>query len=383
MKPVDDDTARAVRATADELADDELRALRLRAQNLAADSGSLDVASLLSRILGVQAQYMDAALLAVSARLPRIELDAIERARVDDRSIVRTWSMRGTLQLVAARDYAWLQALHGQYFIHRTQHRYHALGLTADVCARANEQLKIELSAGHAMTRAQLTAEFAKRGLPAAGQAPYHLLRRAALEGLVCFGPDQGRKPTFVLTESWLGRRPAIGSETALAELSRRYLEAFGPATLADLSAWSGLSTGMLRAVWPSAGTPQIYVKEHRGETLTGLGPTAGVHDYVRVRLVPAYDPYLLGYRSRELIVEPGFEKRVHPGGGLLNAVVLIDGVAQGTWNIHKAREQSELRVQPFRSFAADDWSAIELEVQRIAAFLRIPLRLRRSSLRH
>ena len=99
-------------------------------------------------------------------------------------------------------------------------------------------------------------------GLPAGYSIERHLLFRAALEGVICLGPDRGGapgdKPTFVMLGDWLQRAPVLPSDDGarrlgLEALAERYLAAYAPATLADFSAWSGLNMRDLRAGWDVA----------------------------------------------------------------------------------------------------------------------------------
>src|SRR5207247_632445 len=81
-----------------------------------------------------------------------------------------------------------------------------------------------------------------------AGQAAAHLVAFAALRGLVCRGPDRaGDEPTYVLLDDWVGAQPRREPDAALAELAHRYVAGHGPATVADLAAWSGAGMRLAR----------------------------------------------------------------------------------------------------------------------------------------
>ena len=97
------------------------------------------------------------------------------------------------------------------------------------------------------MTRGELATLLSERGIPTEGQAAYHLLRRAGLEGVLCFGPDRDGEPTYVALADWAEVGGAMEMDAARAELARRYLAAFGPAGPEDLAAWSGLPVGAMR----------------------------------------------------------------------------------------------------------------------------------------
>ncbi len=89
------------------------------------------------------------------------------------------------------------------------------------------------------------------------------------------------------------------------------------------------------------------------------------------VHLLPRYDNYLLGHASRGLVVDPGFEKRIHPGGGIIHALVLVDGRAAGTWELKRRRGGLELAVEPFEEFPPAVVDGIKTETTKISDFLR------------
>ena len=101
------------------LSDDQLRFLRLRAQRLTPQRPDevIHVAQVVKEVCGIQAQDASAATLAVRSRSVGLVVTDVEQARVDDRSIVRTWGPRGTLHFLAADDIGWLLPLLGPVFV--------------------------------------------------------------------------------------------------------------------------------------------------------------------------------------------------------------------------------------------------------------------------
>jgi hypothetical protein len=351
--------------------------MRLRAQRLhPAESGArASVTKILEDVCGVQAQEPSAADMAVWVRGHNLLARQVEDARVRERSTVRTWCMRGTLHLLAAEDLGWLLPLLGPVFVRKSRRRYAELGLTDDICAEAIRAIRDILGDEGPTTRAELARALAERGIPTEGQAAYHLLRRAGLEGLVCFGPDLGREPTYVLLEDWAQVGAAMAGEAASrAELARRYLAAFGPAGPEDVATWSGLSASQARAglemisgelLEVEIGPAQAWMLKSRAGWLE---EEPGDDDAV-VRLLPSFDPYLLGYRGRDLSVPERYAKRVHPGGGLLRPTLLVDGLAAGTWNLKRRRDGLLVNIQPFESLGLEVRGALEKQVQELGRF--------------
>lgn len=314
------------------LTDDEVRAARLRASGLAGPRGSA-VPSIVERVVGVQAQEWPAAALAVRARSAGLVASDVDRARVEDRTVVRGWFMRGTLQLVLADDLPWLVAALGPTLIARSARRLAEVGVTAAHVRR----LVAALESSGPMDRAALQDAL---GLTS-GQV-YHAVRQASLGGAVCYGPGA---ETWVAVRDWLGVPPRPGGD-AVVRLAQRYVDGYGPADEHDLAAWSGLPVPVARAA------------------LTAVGAASPRAARSGVRLVPAYDPYLLGYRDRALAVPAAFARDVHPGGGLLRPTVLRDGVAVGLWKV----ERGTVTVSPFAPSSAPAWLEEARDVERFLA---------------
>ncbi|HEY3191012.1 MAG TPA: crosslink repair DNA glycosylase YcaQ family protein, partial [Solirubrobacteraceae bacterium] len=153
-----------------------------------------------------------------------------------------------------------------------------------------------------------------------------HLLALAALRGVAVLVGDQ----RFALARDHLGAPPPpVDRDRALAELARRYLAAHAPATDADLAAWAGLPLRDARAGLRAIGGELV---EGEGGVLD-LAAREPRPDRLGPRLLPAFDPYLLGWKDRSFAVPAEHARRVHPGGGILRAVATIDGLVLGLWS--------------------------------------------------
>jgi hypothetical protein len=363
------------------LGDDELRRLRLRAQRLAGPRPG-EVAGVVRAVGGLQAQDTPASRLAVRPRSRGLDEAAVRRACNQDRSVVRTWAMRGTLHMVAAEDAGWLVALLGPVFAAADRRRRLQLGLDDDLCERALAALPAVLAAGP-RSRADLVRGLAAEGvrIDPGGQAPAHLVGYAALRGLVCRGPDlDGDQASYVLLEDWVGagRAPALGPDDALAELARRYLGGHGPAGPEDLAAWSGLPVGRARRAFElvagelrelEAGGRRLWVPA--GAPAAGDGPDDPV-----VRLLGRFDDYLLGWRGRDLVLDSRFARRV-AAGGWVHPVVVVDGRVAGTWRARRTGGRLEVTVEPFTGrLPRGTGPGLEAEAADLGRFLGVETRL-------
>ena len=231
----------------------QARIARVRSQRLAGPPGA-DAHDVVHGLLAVPAQDTRASRLAVRPRCRGTGIDAVAvvRACNQERSLVRTWLLRGTLHMAAAEDVRWLVALLGPVFAAGGGPRRLRLGLDEDTLARGLVALREILAAEGPLTRATLVEAIAIKGVVVAprSQAPAHLVGYAAKRGLLCRGPDlEHDEPTYVLLDDWVDRpgrsAPELTlerePEVALAELARRYLRAHAPAGDADFAAWSAL----------------------------------------------------------------------------------------------------------------------------------------------
>lgn len=357
----------------------QLRQLRARRQLLDDASRGASSADIVRRLFALQSQEWSSAQLAIHARATGVAQADVVHAREVERAFVLSWSLRGTLHLVAAEDLRWQLALCGPPAIRGTRSRYRQLGLTETIRERALEAIEAILSR-EALTRPQLAEALAGRGIPVAGQAIHHLVRFAALRGLICLGAEVDGDLTYVLLDDWLPAGVNKPPADPLAEFARRYLTAYGPAAPADFKRWSGLSMAQTKAAWAAIAPECLAVTLPEGEALLlqrHLDLLNARPSEATVRLLPRYDNYLLGYASRAFMVADAFAKRVHPGGGLIRACLLVDGEAQANWKLEKRRAGIRVLVEPFEPLAKSVLPPLEAEVESLGRFFGRPAELR------
>ncbi|HEY2948903.1 MAG TPA: winged helix DNA-binding domain-containing protein [Micromonosporaceae bacterium] len=363
------------------LDDDVIRRLRTRAQRLAGERPAR-VTTAVAAVTAVPAQSTPAARLAVRCRADGATAATVDRACARG-SLVRTWAMRGTLHVLAAADVRWVVALLGPIFAAAGRRRRLQLGLDDATSERALSAIRAALAGSAPLTRADLVARVVDDGIAVDvdTQAPAHLVAYAAMRGLICRGPDLARdEPTYVLLDEWVpGDAPRDGDD-ALAELARRYLAGHAPAADRDLAAWSGLPASAARRGFA------LIADELREVRLGGatayapstmeLQPPA---DPV-VRLLGAFDPYLLGYRGRELALDARYARRIQAGGGIIHPAVLVDGRVVGTWRLSRtgrAEAEATIRLEPFARLPRGVLDALEAEAADVGRFLGLPATLR------
>ncbi len=232
-------------------------------------------------------------------------------------------------------------------------------GVSAAAARRGITAIVKALGDDGPMTRAQLRGVLDKGGVPTARQAMVHILLRATLDGLIIRGPMIGREHAFALVVDWLGERPKIDRDRALAELARRYLAGHGPAEDRDLANWAQLPLRDARAGLKAIASELDY----RPDGLVDL-PRDEVVPLPPPRLLGPFDPLLLGWRSRGLVLDDAQE--VVTTNGIIKAIALIGGRAAGTWTM--PRGHVELRLWGQQSRATTD--ALRREASAVEAYL-------------
>ena len=362
------------------LSSDQVCLLRLRAQRLTSQQQhtNLAVADLVKELCGIQAQDIHAAPLVLRGRSTGLVAADVELARVQERTIVRTWGARYTLHLIATEDLGWLLPLFGPVFIAGSQRRRIELGLDEDTCRRAINIVRDTLAQQGPLTRAEIVEQLAIRGVHLQGQARPHLLGRAALEGVICLGPNRGAEPTYVLLSDWVDLPgQALSQEAALPELTQRYLNAYSPGTQEDMAAWSGLPLSRIREAWQRIAHQLIEVDIGGLTASTAWMPKTHMAwldeppaSTPVVRLLPSFDIYLLGYRDRSFMVLPQHAKRINAGGGMIHPTLLVNGRVVGTWKGQRKKHALDVILEPFEQLTPEVYPGLEAEVIDLARFL-------------
>jgi hypothetical protein len=337
-------------------AERSLLASRLAAQLLSGEPAA-DVVSATRHLLAVQGQDARAARLALRVRTSDAHASDVDYALSVERSLVITWVNRGTLHLIASEDEPLLHALTTPQLLNESNRRLRVEDVSDVAARRGIDALVKALGENGPMTRAAIRDVIEKAGVPLPAQALLHMLFRATMDGLIVRGPVVGGEHAFVLVSDWLGERPEIDRSIALSELARRYLAGHGPADERDLAKWAQVSLRDARAGLNSIASEL----DQRADGLVDLHRGGGTPPLPRPRLLGAFDPLLLGWRSRELVLDDATP--VVTANGIIRPIALVDGRAAGTWRMPGGRVELELwgSQSPAASAAlADEAAAVE-----------------------
>ena len=356
---------------------DQVTALRLAQHGLAPRVGFTEA---VQRMIGVQAQVMSAAELALWARVDGLRPSDVQTALWQERTLVKTWAMRGTLFLFAAEDLPLIVAARNA-----TGSRYWVRYFESFGVFEAEYQALLaavpQVLGGEPMTREQLAVAVAthtgiEQLLPLLSESSWGTaFKPSAFGGGLCFGPNQGRNVAFVHPSDWLGSWREIDPAVALREVIRRYLSVYGPATPQDFSRWWGgaaLETRKIfKALEADGELEAVDVDGWQAFALrSSLAPMESLSATGIVRLAPMFDTYTHGLLDCEPLLPSAFKRLVFRPQAWISAVVLVDGRIRGVWEHKVKRTHTLVTIRMFAAPTAKVRKAIIAEAERLNDFL-------------
>jgi hypothetical protein len=324
----------------------------------------------------VQAQDYLGALWAVGLRTLHATEKDLERA-IADKTIVRTWPMRGTLHFVASADARWmLKLLTPRITAGRAKRLHQHFGLDEETFARSGKLFVKALQGGRQLTRGAMYELLERARISTSGGRGLHILSQLAQEGLICFGAREGKQPTFTLLEEWAPEAKTLERDEALAELARRYFTSHGPATLQDFVWWSGLKVSDAR-LGLEMSRPHLLQEIIDGasywfssslSSAKAASPTA--------HLLPSYDEYTVAYKDRSAALDPTDARRMISGNGVFSPVIVVDGRVRGIWKRAIGKDAVVITRGLFDRLSGSETRAVEAAARRYEEFIGAPVRL-------
>ena len=364
---------------------EQVRSWRLGRQHLAERAPREQALAVVSDLCGLHAQLLSSAELTLWARVEDLEPEAVRTMLWEQRTLVKQWAMRGTLHLLPSAELGLWHGALGTYDHYRRPSSGRAFGVRADDVDPLLEAIGTVL-ADRMLTRAELGAAVAQRlarpqlaDLLAGSWGS--LLKPAAFTGRLCFAPDEGRSVRFTHPATWVGEHEPLDGAAALAEVARRFLATFGPATREDLRRWwatTPAKAGRLLAGLDDAvevdvqGAPMWMLREDAAAAARAPARTL-------VRLLPGFDQYVIGSTSHVEALLPGpFRDRVHRPQGWVSPVLLVDGGIAGVWRHERRGRRLAVTIEPFAKRVPRRVRAgVEEEVVRLSSFLAAQAQLR------
>jgi hypothetical protein len=315
----------------------------------------------------VQAQDYPMAKWALGLRLPFSKETDVE-ASFNKGEILRTHLLRPTWHFVAAEDIRWISALTapGIKSVLKASHKNHEL--TGDVFKKCNKIIEKAFLKEKFLTREDLAFEFEKARINTADNRLSHILMNAELDGLICSGIIKNRKISYALLDERVPKTKLPSRSDLLGELAMRYFKSRNPATLQDFIWWSGLSAKDARLAYSSVQSHFVSKKIGEEEYLIDESFTNNINN--GIFLLPAYDEFLISYRSREFVLSSVDNKKTISSNGIFHPIIIIDGIVKGVWRRIIKKDVVMIEIGLFSSQGNKFKKLIEEETKKFGLFL-------------
>jgi hypothetical protein len=345
-------------------------AWRMQQHHLVERAEPGELVRVVSDICGLHAQVMSSAELSGWARTEGLGRDAVQESLWRRRDLVKLWGARGTLYLLPATEMGlWLSAL-------GTMPKFGNTGEPDKLAVAVGLALE-----GQLLTREELATEVERStGEPSYGEfirsSWGSYLKAASFQGLICFGPSKGMQVCFTSPSTWLtGGIERPDADDALRQIARRFLAAYAPATAADLARWwlGPPSPRRVQRMFDSLGEEAVEVDVDGRQAWVLVDDLEDILDAESpavARLLPAFDPWVIGADRGAPLLDPTHLARVFRPQGWISPVLLVNGQVAGVWKHLRKGTRLIVELEPFRRLPA--WASAELgeEAERLADFL-------------
>ncbi len=359
---------------------------RVKKQHLVEQAPRNQMLTVVRNTCGIQAQVMSSAEMAIAARVKDITSEDVQTALWQDKTLVKAWTMRGTLHLMTASDMPlYVAALGGtrRARIPDSWLKYHKV--TAAEIAAITEGVAKALD-NRNLTREQLADTIAtEAGNPHLKEVMLSgwgsLLKPASYQGYLCFGPSQGQNVTFVRPDQWLGSWEKVDPTAALKEVMTRHLTVYGPSNPDQFYRWWGVDLKGAKQIFKSMGE---VLTEVELEGWKGFILTADITDIqnttpkgLSVRLLGNFDPYTLALNKNiEYFLPQAYKPLVSRTSGWISSVVLINGRIMGVWKHEAKKKDVTITISPFPNLPSKAKPLIKAEGERWSGYFGAPVKV-------
>lgn len=326
----------------------------------------------------VQAQDYAAAKWAVAQRTESATGAEIDQALAGG-TIVRTHIMRPTWHFVSPDDIRWMLELTAPRINALNAYYYRKNELDETVFARSQAVLAKALQGGKWLTRTELASILQQAGIIKESDDSLrfiYLLMRAELDMVICSGPRQGKQFTYALFEERVPKAKVRDREEALAEFARRFFTGHGPATLRDFTLWSGLAATEAKAGLEMAKPDLSYTEIENKIYWFGQDASTTLEAPPLVRLIPAYDEYLIAYHDYNratLSFDPKYGKQVSDSAA---QTILLDGRVVGVWKRTFKKDRVVMTLSYFEKLTLAQIEAVSAVASQYGRFMNMSVTL-------
>ena len=343
------------------------------ARQLLLERARIGIVPAVERLAALQAQWSPSPYIALWSRLRDFRREKLWSA-IERHEVIRARLMRGTLHLVSARDF-FAYAVATQDLQRGAWNR---LQVGRGIDPKQVATLAIAFAREPRPKEEVLDHIQGRLGQKLGGPFNWLVWRFVSAHADLVTAPPGGHwgyggtDAPYVAARHWIagGERPSEAD--ALETLVRRCLAAFGPVTLVDIAKFAGQAPPRVRPTLERIGPTLRTFADEAGRLLYDLprAPRPDGDVTAPVRFLPRYDEMLISYQHRDRVIAPAHRSAVYSKNAIVEAVVMVDGFAAGTWGLVRAKNEAVLRVAPFGRLAPRTRAGVEAEGQALLAFL-------------
>lgn len=287
--------------------------------------------------------------------------------------LLRLHLLRCTVQVVSHTDIGWLLSLCKERNLRTLQswHKSINISFSESYFKEITYALQELLAGGKSLPKRAIAEKLTTLGFLLDDRLLTSLLVRMEIEGLLCSGEMQGREATWALLSERVPIICSLTPDEALKQLALKYFRSHSPASLEDFVWWSGLTkTQCKKALTLIANqVEEIKVEE---EMMYLYHNTLDCPDYAKmVLLLPPYDEYLIGYKSRWVALEKKHTAKAHNNFGIFNPVILHEGRVVGNWKASIDKQAANLITELFAEKSKVKQQCLQEAINRFMEFCK------------
>jgi uncharacterized protein YcaQ len=361
--------------------------LYLKKHHLLTKAKESELKRIIGDICGLHAQVPQTPYFSLWNRVKSFDSNLLEKLLYEDKSVVKTWFMRGTLHLILSEDMpVYNRALRKMWFEH------HGRFMRAPEWPPAEKRRSmiypaiVEALAQRPLARKELNEKV--RLLLKDDSLPYDRLfsgwggifKETGYEGLTVHAQPCGRESRFARLDKWLPNidLKSVSEEAAQKKLLLKYLRGYGPATQQDFALWSGLMAGdakraienassLLTEVTVEGSKARFLLLKEDFKTMASID----LDEKAPPRLLPKFDSALLGHKDRARVIKEEHRKLVFkPKVGDIAATLLVNGRIVGTWRHKRTKKILTIALKPFEKIGTEDLREAESEAKELSQYM-------------
>ena len=288
--------------------------------------------------------------------------------------LLRLHLLRCTVQVVSHTDIGWLLSLCKERNLRTLQswHKSINISFSESYFEEITYALQELLAGGKSLPKRAIAEKLTSLGFLLDDRLLTSLLVRMEIEGLLCSGEMQGREATWALLSERVPTIYSLTPDEALKQLALKYFRSHSPASSEDFVWWSGLTkTQCKKALTLIANqVEEIKVEE---ETMYLYHNTPDCSDYAgMVLLLPPYDEYLIGYKSRWVALEKKHTAKAHNNFGIFKPVILHEGRVVGNWKASIDKQGENLTIDFFAEKSKIGKQSLQGAVNQFVEFCKV-----------